>query len=118
MKRHNFKKLQIWEESMLLIKDTYLMTARFPDFEKFGLRSQLNRCVVSIPSNIAEGTSKKSTKHFVTFLEHSLGSAFEGETQLIVCFNLDYITKEKILDLESKINTIQRKISAFIDSLD
>lgn len=118
MKRHNFKKLQIWNESMLLINEIYAITSNFPDFERFGLISQLNRCSVSIASNIAEGTSKSSTKHFVNFLEHSLGSAFELETQLIVCFNLKYISKEKFLDLESKTNTIQRKISAFIASLD
>ena len=117
MKRHNFKKLQIWNESMLLINEVYKITSHLPDFEKFGLRSQLNRCAVSIASNIAEGTSKSSTKHFINFLEHSLGSAFELETQITVCFNLSYISKEKFLDLETKINTIQRKISAFIVSL-
>ncbi len=68
MKRHNFKKLQIWTESMNLIDDTYNFTSKLPDYERFGLRSQLNRCSVSIASNIAEGTSKKLTnilKHFL-----------------------------------------------------
>ena len=80
MKRHNFKKLQIWNESMLLINEVHAITSQLPDFEKFGLRSQLNRCAVSIASNIAEGISKSSTKHFINLLEHSLGSAFELET--------------------------------------
>lgn len=118
MKRHNFKKLRIWQESISLINDIYAATSKFPDFEKFGLRTQLNRCSVSISSNIAEGTSKRTIKHFVSFLEHSLGSAFELETQLIVSYNLNYISKEKFLDLESKTNIIQRKISAFIDSIE
>ena len=65
---------------MLLINEVHAITSQLPDFEKFGLRSQLNRCAVSIASNIAEGISKSSTKHFINLLEHSLGSAFELET--------------------------------------
>ena len=102
---------------MFLINEIYSITSKFPDYEKFGLISQLNRCSVSIPSNIAEGTSKRTVKHFISFLEHSLSSAFELETQLIISYNLSYISKEKFLDLESKTKTVQRKISAFIDSL-
>ena len=77
MKRHNFKSLQIWQESMELITDNYKFFSILPDYEKFGLQSQLNRYSVSIASNIAEGTSKRSDKHFIKFLEDSLGSAFE-----------------------------------------
>lgn len=80
MKRHNFKSLQVWQESIELITDNYKFTSTLPDYEKFGLQSQLNRCSVSIASNIAEGTSKRSDKHFIKFLEDSLGSAFEWET--------------------------------------
>lgn len=58
MRRHNFKKLIIWQEAMLLITENYAFTNTLPDFDKFGLRTQLNRCCVSIASNIAEGTSK------------------------------------------------------------
>lgn len=117
MKRHNFKKLQIWKSSMDLINDTYSITSKFPDFEKFGLRSQLNRSAVSIASNIAEGSSKRSNKHFIQFLEMSLGSAFEWETQMIVCNNLNYISEKEFYTLEEKISTIQKKISNFIDKL-
>jgi len=69
MRRHNFKKLQIWSDSMALINETYKMTKTFPDYEKYGLVSQMNRCAVSIASNIAEGTSKRTDKHFLKFLE-------------------------------------------------
>ena len=117
MRRHNFKKLQIWIESMDLIDDTYNFTSKLPDYEKFGLRSQLNRCSVSIASNIAEGTSKKTNKHFKTFLETSLGSAFEYETQLIVCFRQRFISEKLYKELENKVNIIQKKVSNFIDSL-
>jgi len=114
---HNFKKLTIWNESMVLVSENYKITKSFPDFEKFSLASQMNRCAVSIPSNIAEGSSKKSNKHFSNFLEHSLGSAFEWETQLIIAYNENYISKEKFIELEQKINQIQKMISGFQSSL-
>lgn len=117
MKRHNFKKLQIWNDSMCLINDTYSITSKFPSIEKFGFTSQLNRCAVSIASNIAEGSSKRSNKHFIHFLEVSLGSAFEWETQVIACNNLGYISDIEFRNLEDKISNIQKKISNFIDRL-
>ena len=78
MVKHNFRKLNIWKDSLDLVYKTYSLTKAFPDSEKFGLARQLNRCSVSIPSNIAEGSSKSSDKHFKTFLETSLGSSFEA----------------------------------------
>lgn len=74
---HNFKKLKIWEESISLVQHSYRLTRTFPDFEKFALVTQMNRCAVSIPSNISEGSSKSTDKHFNKYLEDSLGSAFE-----------------------------------------
>jgi len=117
MVQHNFKKLIIWQESLELVIETYKMTKAFPNEEKFGLTSQLNRCSVSIPSNIAEGTSKSSTKHFKTYLETSLGSAFEWETQIIIAFKIGYISQEKFTELENKINKIQNMIYNFMNKL-
>lgn len=110
---HNFKKLKIWTESIELVKDSYTLTKTFPDFEKFGLVSQMNRCAVSIPSNIAEGSSKSTNKHFNKYLQDSLGSAFEWETQLIIAFNEDYLSEENFKKLEQKIKQIQKMISSF-----
>ena len=118
MKRHNFKKLQIWIESIELVSKIYVFTSNLPDFEKFGLRSQLNRCSVSIASNIAEGSSKRTNKHFIKYLEDSLGSAFELETQLIICKNLNYLSEEEFIHLEEIVKKLQQKISNFIDKLD
>ena len=84
---HNFKKLKIWVESICLVQENYRLTRTFPDFERFGLAVQMNRCAVSIPSNIAEGSSKSTDRHFNKYLEVSLGSAFEWETQLVVAKN-------------------------------
>ena len=114
---HNFKKLKIWSESMVLVSESYKITRSFPKFETYGLMSQMNRCAVSIPSNISEGTSKSSNKHFSTFLEHSLGSAFEWETQLNVAFNEKYISEDKFNELEDKIKQIQKMISSFKSGL-
>jgi len=117
MVKHNFKKLIIWQKSLELVFETYKVTKTFPKEEMFGLTSQLNRCVISMPSNIAEGSSKSSEKHFKTFLETALGSAFEWETQIIIAKGLEYITLEKFIQLEKNINDIQKMISSFKDKI-
>ncbi|WP_027124771.1 four helix bundle protein [Gelidibacter mesophilus] len=114
---HNFKKLKIWEEGISLVKENYKLTRTFPDFEKFVLVSQMNRCAISIPSNISEGSSKSTDKHFNKYLEDSLGSAFEWETQLIVAYNEKYLSEEKFKELEQKITQIQKMISRFQSGL-
>jgi four helix bundle protein len=81
---------------MHLVSEVYSITKSFPTNEKFGLASQMNRCAVSIPSNIAEGSSKSTDKHFKQYLDNSLGSSFELETQLIIAFNENYIPIEKL----------------------
>lgn len=115
---HNFRKLKIWKDGMSLVTETYKMTKGFPDFEKYGLKSQMVRCTISIPSNIAEGSSKSTDKHFNKFLENSLGSAFEWETQLNVAFMEGYIKEEKFKNLEAKIQQLQKMISGFQGGLD
>lgn len=115
--KHNFKKLIICQESLELVIETYKITKTFPKEEKFGLVSQLNRCSVSIPSNIAEGTSKSSAKHFKTYLESSLGSAFEWETQIIIAFRVGFISEVKFTELEGRINKIQNMIFNFKDKI-
>ena len=117
MGRHNFKKLKIWQEGMNLVSENYKLTKTYPDFERFNLISQMNRCAVSIPSNISEGSSKSTNTHFIKYLENSLGSAFEWETQLIVSHNENYLDKEKFEELENKILQIQKMIASFIDNL-
>ncbi|VAW13264.1 hypothetical protein MNBD_BACTEROID03-2774 [hydrothermal vent metagenome] len=103
MGRHNFKKLKIWEEGMNIVDDTYKVIKTFLDFERYNLISQLIRCAISIPSNISEGTSKSTDKHFNKYVEDSLGLAFERETQLIAAYRQKYISKEKFQVLENRI---------------
>ena len=103
---------------MILVDETYKMTKGFPDVEKFNLVSQLIRCAVSIPSNIAEGTSKSTNKHFNKYIECSLGSSFEWETQLTVCYRQKFLSEDLYVRLEEKVQVIQSKISNFIDKLE
>ena len=114
---HNFRELKIWQESMELAKDIYKITKLFPDSEKFGLVSQMNRCAVSIPSNISEGSARASKKEFVHFLNISLGSCFELETQLYLALSFGYLGIEKFNNVEQRIINIQKMISGFRKSI-
>ena len=95
----------------------YLLMKTIPDEEKFGLISQIKRSAVSIPSNIAEGCAKKSNKDFSRFLEISLGSCYELETQLILCSDLELISQKTIEEKIIFLQTIEKKITSFINYL-
>ena len=88
---HRFKDLEIWKKSRVFCTKIYDITSEFPESEKFGLTNQLRRAAVSIPSNIAEGSSRSSNKDFARFLEITLGSAYEIETQLLISLDLEFI---------------------------
>ena len=85
------KDLDVWKEAMKLAKEVYTLTARFPKEEMYGLSSQIRRASVSIPSNIAEGAARGSSKDFSRFLYISLGSLAELETQLLLAVDLGFI---------------------------
>jgi len=87
----NFRKLEIWKEGIALVKQIYKLANELPKEEKYGLRSQITRAAVSVPSNIAEGCSRNSEIEFKRFLEIAIGSLFELETQLIIITDLDLI---------------------------
>src|ERR1700752_1440485 len=97
---NNFKELNIWKDAMQVAKDIFVLTKKFPPDEKFGLISQINRSVVSIPSNIAEGCGRNSKKEFRHFLSVALGSSYELETQLILAESFGYISTEKLNELQ------------------
>ena len=107
---HQFKELKVWQKSMDLVVDIYTVTTNFPTDEKFGLTSQLRRCAVSIPSNIAEGAGRDSDKEFLYFLSIALGSSFELETQLILSQRLNLLTKQNLEDLLSLNNYVRNMI--------
>ena len=115
-KRHNFKKLKIWQMAMEIAKDILDLTDTFPPHEKFGLKNQMDRCGISIPSNIAEGSSR-SNKSFSHFIDISLGSSFELHTQLLLALHRRYVSEEKTITIENKIEEFQRMTMSFQNSL-
>ena len=110
---HRFKKLEMWQQSRVFCTEIYAVTSSFPDSERFGLTSQLRRASVSIPSNIAAGSSRNSNKDLSRFLEIATGSAYEVETQLLIASDIKFITTEKLESLTSKLENIIKMISKF-----
>lgn len=115
--KHNFRKLEIWEKGISLVKETYSFTSSFPKSELYGLSSQMQRCAVSIPSNIAEGCAKSTRNHTIKYIETALGSAYEWETQLIISYEVGFIAEDKYKALVEQIRELQRKVAAFIEYL-
>lgn len=113
----DFKKLKIWQNAMALADKLYDSSRFFPDEERFGLKSQCTRACVSIPSNIAEGSAKKSEKDYVRFMEMALGSCFELETQLLIIKKRNWLPEEDIDELLDLTVSEQKMISKFIDKL-
>ena len=110
---HNFREMVIWKRSLELSKLIYKHVSQFPTSEVYGLASQIKRSAVSIPSNIAEGSSRSSDKDFNRFLQIALGSAFELETQLILAREFDYLTNQNYTEILKELNEIQKMINGF-----
>lgn len=105
----NFRTLNVWQNSVEFAKEIYLITAQFPDKEKYGLCSQLQRAAVSIPSNIAEGSSRRTSIDFARFLDIAIGSAFEVETQLIIALQIGYLKNETFEKVMAELTIIQKQ---------
>lgn len=104
---HNFRELKIWQVAIELVKDIYHLTKSFPQEEKFGLISQIQRSAISIPSNIAEGSGRGSDKDFIRFLDIAVGSAFELETQLIISAEIKYTNQTEIHNILDNLKNLQ-----------
>lgn len=111
---HNFRELNIWKNGMKIVKSTYQISKGLPSDEKFGLISQIQRCSVSIPSNIAEGSGRSTEKDFAKFINISLSSSYELETQLILINDLYNLEIEVLI---KDINELQKMIIGFRRSL-
>lgn len=114
---HNFKELKVWQNARKLVKEIYVATKDFPSEEKFGLISQMRRSAVSIPSNIAEGSGRNTNKDFSHFLNISLGSAYELQTLLFLSQDLDFISVERVNDLNTSLEEIQKMIYGLIKTI-
>jgi four helix bundle protein len=110
----DFRKLNIWNSGVDLVKQIYNLTRDFPSSELYGLTNQMRRASVSLPSNIAEGSSRKSNADFARFLEITLGSSFELETQLILSKELEYLKQEDFEKIIVKIQSFQKQLNSLL----
>lgn len=113
----DFKKLLIWRKGMVIVNEVYKAAAFFPEEEKYGLRSQITRSAVSIPTNIAEGSAKKSQKEYRHFAEISLGSAFELEMHLLIIQRQEWFPKDTVETLLALTIEEQKMLTSFINRL-
>ena len=113
----NFRELDIWQESMQVVVETYQLVKLFPKEEEYGMKIQVKRAVTSIPSNIAEGCSRSSQKEFKHYLEISVGSSFEVETNIILAEKLGMISNEELTSFLPKLNILQKQINSLISKI-
>ena len=111
MYTYSFEKLNVWQQARLLTKEIYIVTSRFPDEEKFGLVSQMRRAIISVSSNIAEGSSRKSNKDQAHFYTTAFSSLVELLNQLILSFDLGFIKEERYLELRNSIELISNQLN-------
>ena len=110
--KYSFEKLEVWNDARNLVKMIYLHTNNFPERERFGLSSQMQRAAVSIVSNIAEGVSRNSVKEKIRFVELAYGSLMELYCQLYVSVDLDYLTPNTFTLIKAEIDKIANKANA------
>lgn len=115
MKTH--RDLKVWHNSIELVTEVYKLTKSFPNSETFGLASQIQRSAVSVPSNIAEGAARNSSKEFSRFLSIALGSLAELETQLIISKNIEYLSQHQFYTIHEKLVKIRKMINGFQKSI-
>ena len=114
---HNYKKLTVWQKSVDLAVEMYTLTKKFSSEKKFGLVSQIRKCVVSIASNIAEGAGRNTVGEFIQFIGVSEGSVNELETQIIISERLGYITNAELEKTNCSISEIRKMLFSLKKSL-
>ena len=106
-----FSILRVYQEAKLLVKEVYLLMDKFPKWENYALSDQLRRAVISVPSNIAEGSGRVSTKEKTHFIEYAYGSLTETLCQLDIAHDLGYISDEEFVNEKERINVIGKQLS-------
>ena len=117
MTSKGYRDLQVWQEAIVLVESIYTATKHFPKQETYGLTNQMQRCVISIPSNIAEGHGRNSSNEFRRFLYISLGSLAELDTQLEIAKRLGYLEPGESDTLDKKIVQLRKMLYGLIKSL-
>ena len=113
----NYRELIVWQKSMDLVEETYKLVKFLPKEELYALSDQMRRAAVSIPSNIAEGQSRNTTKEFVRFLSIANGSNSELATQLIISVRLNYLTDSQIETAMNLSDEVRRMLKSLIEKL-
>ncbi len=113
----SFRDLIAWQKGIVLCKQVYVISAEFPDVEKFGLRSQVRRAAVSIPSNIAEGYGRRRKLDYVRFLDLARGSLCEVETQMILAQELAFVEADRVAPCMELIREVDRILYALAKSV-
>ncbi len=108
----SFEKLEVWIEAKEFSKMIYQLTSKFPESEKYGLISQLRRASISIASNIAEGSARKTYKDKAHFTTIAFGSSVEVLNQLIISYELNFITESDYLHLRKHLESITNKLNS------
>jgi len=114
---NTYKDLTVWKKSIQLVVEIYRITSKLPPEEKFGLTSQMRRCSVSIPSNIAEGYARKNRKENAHFVNISFGSATELETQIIICKKLTFVPHHEWSDIDDLLTQILKMLYRYRQTL-
>jgi len=112
-----FRELEVWKEAKQIALAVYELTERFPDREKFGLISQIQRAAISVASNIAEGSGRQHKKEFIHFLHLARGSLFELLTQIEISTELGLINEDDFDDLNERCVTLTKRLNSLINSL-
>lgn len=114
----DFRNLEVWQRAHQVVLAVYRVTTGFPSGERFGLTSQMRRCAVSIPSNIAEGSGRDSDPDFARFLRISMGSASELDYQLLLARDLGFMDEESYDDLSTELARVKRMLNGLLKRLD
>jgi four helix bundle protein len=113
----NFRELLIWQKGMEIVTNVYQFSSLLPKDEMYGLKSQIQRAAVFIPSNIAEKCSRTSETDFIRFLEIAIGSSYELETQLCIAQSVHHISQEVIFPVTQMLTEKQKMLNSFISSI-
>ena len=116
-KINTYRDLIVWQKGMQLVTAIYVITKKLPKEELYGIVAQIRRCCISIPRNIAEGYGRKSTNDYIRFLQIATGSLYELQTQLEICMNLQYVSKQNFEDIFEKSKEIERMLSSLVRKL-
>lgn len=107
---HNYRDLLVWQKSMQMTEYVYTLTRKFPTDERFGMIAQMRRAAVSVPSNIAEGQARNSTREFIQFISHAEGSLAEVDTQLTLSITLGFCGAEETAQISAVVEEIRKML--------